>query len=256
MPEGVDSVQPIPPLQKSPEVSPLRQQKEQMWLQMKTELSQVTDGLGEGIDKGIMETVIAFNAFGIETRQSCEGHPDWGTMAPWIDTQMTTPEAEELDNKAAEAWKKADNAEKEHVSEEKLEEVYARAHEARKASEREHLKDTKRVMDLLAEFYKDRQVPFDVRLIMTTYGNGNAHLQNQGADIQQLLDIEPRKTKLAEFQKEMVDFTEFIKGKFYQDGTPVEPGSDRLKSIMEQNARLSKQRTQQQNPSNPTTSST
>jgi len=47
----------------------------------------VTDGLGKEIDQGIFDTVVALNVLGIPTRQSCEGHLEWGTGAPWVDIQ-------------------------------------------------------------------------------------------------------------------------------------------------------------------------
>ncbi len=44
----------------------------------------VGDGLGLGIDAGIMETVVALTANGIPTASSCEGHADRGLPYPWV----------------------------------------------------------------------------------------------------------------------------------------------------------------------------
>lgn len=73
--------------QKQPPETPLIQRKEILWKQMTTELSQITDNKGLGIDKGIMNTVVALSVHGINTRQSCEGHLENGTGAPWIDIE-------------------------------------------------------------------------------------------------------------------------------------------------------------------------
>jgi hypothetical protein len=65
--------------------------KNKRWLMMQTwndaveKFSKVTDKLGKPIDQGIFETVICLNLLGVVTRQSCEGHLEWGLPYPWVD---------------------------------------------------------------------------------------------------------------------------------------------------------------------------
>ena len=62
------------------------------WNEAIEQFSRVTDAVGKPIDVGIFETVVALNMSGIVTRQSCEGHLDWGLPYPWIEIQ---PELEQ-----------------------------------------------------------------------------------------------------------------------------------------------------------------
>lgn len=43
-------------------------------VKLKKEFELETDGLGKDIEKGILDSVVIFNAMGYNTRQSCEGH--------------------------------------------------------------------------------------------------------------------------------------------------------------------------------------
>lgn len=62
------------------------------WYETVERFSRVTDKLGKKIDTGILETVTALNMLGVCTKQSCEGHLEWGLPYPWIDIQ---PEIEQ-----------------------------------------------------------------------------------------------------------------------------------------------------------------
>jgi len=57
---------------------PINPEKEKRWAEIAERVEQIKDKLGKPIDAGIKEAVIAFQCLGFETRQSCEGHPDWG----------------------------------------------------------------------------------------------------------------------------------------------------------------------------------
>jgi hypothetical protein len=52
---------------------------------MREEVSRWVDGLGERVDPGIKDTVVALNLLGIPTVSSCEGHLDHGRTLPWVD---------------------------------------------------------------------------------------------------------------------------------------------------------------------------
>lgn len=57
------------------------------WQQQLVNLGKTTDGLGLGIDPGIIELVAGLNLIGVNTTASCEGHLDWGLPYPWIDIE-------------------------------------------------------------------------------------------------------------------------------------------------------------------------
>lgn len=67
--------------------------KQLVWEQKLKELEEVTDSLGEPIEKGTIETVAALNLLGIPTSQSCEGHTKDGLAAPWV---MIAPPGEPI----------------------------------------------------------------------------------------------------------------------------------------------------------------
>jgi len=51
------------------------------------------DGLNEPVDPVILTAVAGLHMQGIETRQSCQGHLDWGEPFPWIDILPSSREA-------------------------------------------------------------------------------------------------------------------------------------------------------------------
>ena len=57
------------------------------WNELEEQFKHVTDALGKPIDAGIFQTVVAFNALGVSTIMSCEGHVDHGLPYPWIDVR-------------------------------------------------------------------------------------------------------------------------------------------------------------------------
>jgi len=62
-------------------------QRESQWSAKQKEIDRLADGLGMGLDDGIKDAVIALQVNGFNTRQSCEGHIDWGCGAPWVDIE-------------------------------------------------------------------------------------------------------------------------------------------------------------------------
>ncbi|MGH2507769.1 MAG: hypothetical protein ACRDHZ_10270 [Ktedonobacteraceae bacterium] len=55
------------------------------WEETAEQFRKMTDTLGKRIDDGIFEMVVALNVLGITTRQSCQGHLEWGLPYPWVD---------------------------------------------------------------------------------------------------------------------------------------------------------------------------
>lgn len=69
---------------------------------------------------------------------------------------------------------------------------------------------------MLSEFYLDRNTSVEDRLIITASGWGRSRLESQNADFQKIEAEDIKKRKLADFKKEMEEFTEFMKKKFLE----------------------------------------
>lgn len=163
------------------------------WEQKRAEVEKITDGLGRGIDEKIKEAVTAFRVHDFPTSQSCEGHngEEEGELFPWIEIYPPEPEGlEEGDEKEQK--------------------------EKRRAWTAENLKQQKKMMELLAEFYQSRNAPFDARLIFDCIGAfGGFRVQSFGAEMMKLLSDKERQEKLELYRKEMNDFAEFLKDKYF-----------------------------------------
>lgn len=61
------------------EKEPVKSEKEVLWEKTEQQLEKY-----RGIEKGITDTVVGLNVFGIETVNSCEGHYNHGRIAPWV----------------------------------------------------------------------------------------------------------------------------------------------------------------------------
>ncbi len=172
--------------------------KEDAWRREQQEVDKIVDKLGKPVDPGIKESVVALRVLGLATQASCEGHVDHGTKAPWVNVGPAIPQG--LKDRLAEARKKGKRLDTE--LEKEVREMRMKI-----------LEQQSRLIELLAEFYRDRNVPFERHLILKSYPN-HARLLNQGAELQDLVPPEAREEKLKEFQEELAAFTQFLKQKF------------------------------------------
>lgn len=165
-----------------------KSEKELRWEKTRTEAENITDALGKPIEENIKEVVTAFMANGFTTSASCEGHTmeeKHGGQFPWV--EVYAPEPEE--------WKKSKEKQKEWLL--------------------ENLKQRKKMMDLMEEFYKNRETNFDTRLVFSNIGiYGAFRIQSIGAELMPLFTLEEQKQKMETYRKEMNDFTGFLKNKF------------------------------------------
>lgn len=74
------------------------------------------------------------------------------------------------------------------------------------------------MMNLLEEFYQNRETPFDARLVFDRIGAfGGFRVQSFGAAIMELLPPEEQLKKFELYRKEMNDFAEFLKRKYFSE---------------------------------------
>jgi hypothetical protein len=149
-------------------------QKEHRWQEVTKEFTYVTDRLGHGIDPGTLDTVVALNVLNVNTSQSCEGHIDHSIGAPYINiAAKRTPELEMLERQATNAFQQAEDALKgispSQGPPQQIEQLFIQAHQLHAEASKPHLQERQKAMNYLDEFYKDRQVSYDRRLICTSH---------------------------------------------------------------------------------------
>ncbi|MCK4520457.1 hypothetical protein KAT95_01135 [Candidatus Parcubacteria bacterium] len=171
--------------------------KEKRLKEIEKEVKKIADAEGRPIDPGIKETVITLKALEFPTYQSCEGHPakrpeeievkGHQSRAPWVWIKSPEPKNLKESESVQKEWKK------------------------------ENLKHQSRMIELLDEFYKDREVAFDIRLHIESRGiYGAFAITNQGADVVEDLPQAKQEEGILVYQKEMQEFSKFLKEKYFQ----------------------------------------
>jgi len=77
---------------------------------------------------------------------------------------------------------------------------------------RENLQQEMRLFSFLEEFYENREVSSDIRLIIDRLGC----LNSQGARFREIRSEEEKEKKLKEYKEEMAAFTNFLKKKYFE----------------------------------------
>ena len=202
------------------------------WLnKLRKKVDKITDALGIPVDEGIKEAVVIFNAVGLYTSGSCEGHLNHGLPAPWIDVKAPNePKGRyvgenEIYRKVARKY----NLKVEEVRRGyNIEAWWEAIKEAEKSGEtkeykrwrKENKKLLKKAKKFLEEFYKKRKVDPDVKLKIDIFGNGSFRIHNGGKYYKLVNDLsrkEKREVKkmLKKFREEINAFTEFLKNKYF-----------------------------------------
>jgi hypothetical protein len=179
------------------------------WQTVAAQLEAVTDNLGMPIDPGILPTCIALTLLRFTTTQSCEGHIDWGERAPWV--EVLCAKAEAANQQALEVLLRGqiiDETQPAHPPKYRHDAVMEGCM-GREQAECLLNGERDRLLGYLHQFYRERQVPDDRRLIvqinmpyLTLRCQGTAELAD--------LDVESQYRKLSEYQEEMRDFTDFL----------------------------------------------
>ena len=176
---------------------PVKSEKEIAWEKKLADVEQIADQLGKGVDGQIKKTVAAFLVHEFTTSGSCQGHmaekgeEQHGFSYPWVEVYAPEPER----------WSKTEGEKKEQLDQE---------------WRINNFKQQRKMMGFLEEFYQGRETPFDARLTFDRVGAfGGFRVQSFGAEMTVILSSEERKQKLVLYQKEMKDFTEFLKSKHF-----------------------------------------
>ena len=124
------------------------------------EVAGYRDGLGQPVDAGIFDVVVALRKLGFVTDSSCQGHPERsGAFYPYVTLAYPAPmdmndtwTAEEQEN-----W------------------------------QRQNLAQQEKLITLLTDFYATRNVPYNQQLTVNTLGAGISQLRPTTGDITQTI---------------------------------------------------------------------
>jgi len=159
----------------------------------KQEVERIVDALGKGIDEGAKETVAILRAMDFPTSSSCAGHTEEdGYCPPYIEICSKAPEGWKEDKAKQDVWRT------------------------------ENLKYKNMLAPLLEEFNKDRDIQSDCRLTLANMGIlGGFRLEAVGTYMKReelgLKNIEDVINKIRQYQKEIAEFTIFLKQKFLEN---------------------------------------
>ncbi len=182
------------------------------WNEMASEVDRWRDGLGKPIDSGIKETVIILNLLDLKTRQSCEGHTDWGCPFPWVDFDLVDAESlKEVSDKIAEYSEKVKpfaDLKKFSLEEwEERESLYAKLWEYRNLRDKIRQEAYLPIHGLLENFYRTRSASYENEIFLEplygrifSFGGQWEHVRS---------DLE-KEQKLQEYREEMQTFTDFL----------------------------------------------
>jgi len=162
-------------------------EKQKIWDETAKKVEKITDGLGLGIDQKIKETVIALIVNGFSTDASCEGHieKEHGLPFPWVDIYAPEPEG----------WQKSD--------------------ELKNQWRQENLKQREKMQKCLKEFYSQRKVDDEELILQNRGALGAFRIQSQGAERMENRPKQELQEKINLYRKEMQDFSDFLKEKYF-----------------------------------------
>jgi hypothetical protein len=179
-------------------------QKMETWNKIAAEVDLIADKLGKKVDEGIKETVVAFRASGLSTGASCEGHlsPQRKFKGPWVD----------IGQAAAEIVERA----RQMAAEKPIEMNSPEIGRLRKELSESMLRERALLLTLLDEFYSDRNVPLEQRLIVI-FHSISARVMSQGVELQDLYPEDVQKKRLESFRREIDAFAAFLKNRYLSD---------------------------------------
>lgn len=186
--------------------------KASKWARLERKFKHVTDRMGMPMDHHIVPVVVALNALGLETSQSCEGHlEEVGRCYPWIMFDVT--EAEQFKAKALEiAYKHADEVPRRYTAEEYGELLRLVDLQKKQVSQ------ARRAIDHYLElFYAEHEPIKPEARIEVMEGVDFYLIQPEGLEDQSGRRKDARKRHLAIYQQEFQAFADFLKQRYEQD---------------------------------------
>jgi hypothetical protein len=198
------------------------------WNTLADKFARVIDGVGRHIEPGIMETVIVFNALGIHTVSSCEGHIDdgRGLILPCVDIesqqtrdldrQIETLQLKDIQPVEREITQlRRAQADQTMIEDRwtRLDKAYTQIRELRYQARVIQCEERNKLIRYLYRFYENRTASLDQRLIITAKTmEGRTRIGSQAReDFYFAAPYELQQQKLQEAREEMRKFTDFLK---------------------------------------------
>ena len=211
-----------------------KSKKEIAWEKQEKEVEQIADSLGEKIDDQIKQSVVAFNVMRLSTAGSCEGHTDHGMSAPWIEVAAPDQPKERFIGQKKIEYRIAEKYDisVEEVQKGKNYNAYAEAvkeySQNNETPEYKQWRDKtqklkEKAINLLEEFYQEREVDSAIRLQISQGGEGEFRVHNGGEDYKSapkiLSDAQKQELikRLVKYQEEMKQFAEFLRDKYFAE---------------------------------------
>jgi hypothetical protein len=175
------------------------------WARIEKQFKKISDRLGTLIDQKILSLVVALNALGLETLQSCEGHIEYGTYAPWV--SFNVPSAAGYKAKVLEIADRHADEDRPRYSAEECGELYRLADMQKKSIAQARIA-VDRYIDL---FYAEHKPMKPESKIVVRDGADFFLIEAQGSAKQQERRKDARKRHLALYQQEFQAFADFLK---------------------------------------------
>jgi len=234
-------------------VESVKSQKEIEWDNKQKEIESWGDKQGLGIDEKVKDTVVAFNVVGLPTGESCEGHLDHGYSAPWVGVEAPDEPAERFigQNNIFQKVANEYGLSLEEIKRGENNEAYFKAlGEAAENGEtpeydkwrQKNQELMKKTSELLDEFYKDRNVPENLKLKISEGAEGPFRIHNGGEDYRPMTEEKFEKLadeqkkdlsqRLEQYQGEIKEFTEFLKEKYFGNSKEGEKNKENKEFIL------------------------
>lgn len=179
----------------------------EQWLNLSKETRLFTDRVGMPIDRGVLDTVVAFRAWGFVTKASCEGHLDHGLPYPWIDIGLDDAIEAKIvaDRKAL-----FDEQERRYPGQDR-----GPSHDALRQAVRPMSLEANRLVTLLDRFYSTSAGPvYRATLVPSRFMPHRLRLQPAGVIV--TTTYEAPGTWLPVYQTEMNRFGQWLRDRWLQ----------------------------------------
>lgn len=173
-------------------------ERNKRWAEIQVEIESIADRNGKGLDAGIKESIIALKASEFPTEQSCEGHINEGALPyPWVRIGVDIPKEE------FEKFPEETTIEQ------------ARGLLATYVEENKQIRE--KLVPLVEEFNEGREVDPRLKLEAAVFNiYDHSIIQPIGAEaLEAIADKTEREHLLELSRKEMNDFSEFLKKRFF-----------------------------------------
>lgn len=199
--------------------------KQERWDAFAEEVAHWADAVGNPIDAGVMDAVIALNLLDIQTHQSCEGHRVHGFAYPWVSFTVGPKELLAEQDECLQQSRKLREILNTYYSDLSKQEKQLTAEGQKLKQLQQNIFDNwdkidaviqkdnlmRPLLSLLDAFYETHECNDDERLVVDFFVVASPRLQSAGAHLQSERSESEKVAKLVAYRKEMYEFSQFLK---------------------------------------------